>query len=164
MAADVQPLFDEDLQPVLEAILALLRADPFFADVTTMVDDEQELAAELKKALATLAEEGGRNGTACVIEVPDLGVEFPNLRGPQFDEVVVDLNFLENVLLNRGDSGTRKTARRLALAAARSLHHKPIPGLNKVLLAQRVFKKDNPDTKDLIYALRLKTGGLVLKQ
>jgi len=164
MADDVQPLFDEDLQPVLEAILALLRADPFFADVTTMVDDEQDLVAELKKALATLADEGGRNGTACVIEVPDLGVEYPNLRGPQFDDVVIDLNFLENVLLNRGDAGTRKTARRLALAAARALHHKPIPGLNKVLLVQRVFKKDNPDTKDLIYACRVKSGGLVLNK
>lgn len=157
-------LFDDDLQPVLQEIITLLRADPFFSDVTVMIDDEQDIVAELQKALATLLEEGGRNGAACVVEVPDLGVEFPNIRGPQFDDVVLDINFLENVLLNRGDNGTRKPARRLALAAARALHHKPIHGLNKVLLVQRVFKKDNPDTKDLIYTCRIKSGGLVLKK
>ena len=136
----------------------------FFSDVPKMVDDDGDIIAELQKALATLAGEGGRNGVACIIEVPDLSVALPNLTGPEFGEMTIDINMVENVLLNRGESGTRKTARRLAMAAAQTLHHKAIPGLNKVLLVKRIFKKDNPDTKDLIYTTQIETGGLNLNK
>lgn len=162
MATDQQQLYESPLDAVLKGIMEALRGDPFFDDVTIVLDDSQDLVSELQKSLATMASEGGRVGAACVIEIPDLGVEHPNIPGPQFDDIAIEINLIENVLLNRAEGGTYKTARRLAVRAAHRLHHRAIPGLQKVLLASRVYKKNNPDTKDLIYATTLRTGGLRL--
>jgi hypothetical protein len=92
---------------------ARLESHPFFADIPVLIAEEGDLELELQRKQAVLTEKGGKLGVAVVVlqlladdpyANPVLG---PMLLRPAFQVV-------ENKELNRGPSGTGKTARRIA--------------------------------------------------
>ncbi len=153
MAAEAEAAYWDELDAALAAVKERLEADPFFADVPVHVDDEADLVASVRQALDLAG------GVAVVIGVPDLRNDHPNLPGPQFGEVVVDVAVHENVALNRTFGGTRKTARRIARQVARDLHHARVAHIGKSLLATRI-SSEGAEGGVVTFAVELQCGGI----
>ena len=76
---------------------------------------------ELDAALLTITDIGGRHGCACAVEMPTVGVDTPNVPGPQ-GILRISVLIIENPTENYGQNGTQKDAELVAERVAQLLH------------------------------------------
>lgn len=90
-----------------------LEMDAYFADIPVVVAEEGNIALELERRQAVISEKMGRIGTAVLVLQMVADDSYAQLAtGPMLLRVAFQV--LENIELNRGPSGTGKTARQIA--------------------------------------------------
>lgn len=89
-------------------LAARLLADPLFAAVPVLTEQERNLDFEVQRQVDSL-------GVACVVMTPEAGVRHPEAPGPYFDEVTVTVRVQENVELNSGPHALEVAERAAAL-------------------------------------------------
>jgi hypothetical protein len=100
-------------------VTAILKAVPDLADAAIFSDNEGDIESEVVKKLGPLnAGEGGKRGLCGIVLAPETEEAEPNTPGPQMN-ARIDIQFIENVTVNRGSAGTGVRA---ATAAATALN------------------------------------------
>jgi hypothetical protein len=113
---------NEDGLDQLEAdIVSRLQADEWFsasrqlpdltyATIPVISDEAGDIDTMIEKAIAEL-------GLCVTVKVVEARVNHTEIGGPYFDPIEIVLLVVENVLLNRGDTGTQKRGKATALRA-----------------------------------------------
>jgi hypothetical protein len=132
-----------------EEIRLKLGADPEFSGIEVLTENQKDIVSSIDNALASI-----RGGVCCIVLTPGANVVYPNVKGPQFDEVAIVVRVIENVLVNRSATGTNKPATLVAENVAKSLHHHMTLG-KKVITCKGIALFGDPD--NLIYDVSFKT-------
>lgn len=137
------------LAEVQDSLSGLLKQSPFFARIPIFTEKLKDIENEIDTALGSLA------GGACVVVItPKATVTKPNLPGPYFDDVVIVVRILENVLINQSPEGTQVPASALAEGVAHALHLQHTGGGKIIICAGLSIV---PDEANLIYDVTFKT-------
>lgn len=116
------------IQRLQDDIATRLESYPLFATVPVIrINDRNNdeavlIKARLDQALAGKTSKGGKAGLACLVMVPELSGDSPNLPGPQLRAECV-VSVIEQPLINRGVNGTNILPEELALTVQRLLNH-----------------------------------------
>jgi Chitobiase/beta-hexosaminidase C-terminal domain len=109
---------------VLQAdVLAFLQSVPGLVDAKHLADNAGDIESRVIKSLAPVS--GGstdKAGLSVVVLLPEVDTVEENLPGPPAT-VRVEVQTLEQVMLNRGDSGTGLRSSQAAMEVLRALHH-----------------------------------------
>lgn len=127
---------------------ARLEADPFFVDVPVVVEEHGNLELEMERQQAVIKSKGGKRGVAVIVLQVVAEDDFPNL---QFGPMTLRPAFqvLENVELNRGASGTGKSARKVARQIRDVIKCAGLVGLVKDMRADKPCIEPVPLPKEL---------------
>jgi hypothetical protein len=126
-----------------------LSGNATFSGIPVFTEKQKNIESEIETALGSL-----KCGICIIIIAPQANVTKPNLPGPYFGDVTLIARVVENVLINQGDQGTKKTASYLAEKIAHTLHHLVIDG--KAVVCQKIQLV--PDVANLIYDISFKTN------
>lgn len=111
----------KDLDRLQQDIAGRIAADPNFADVPVIAQAKGVIEQDIAESLGYLTVKDGKMGVCVVVKLPERSVPKPNIPGPDY---ILDCPVIvvENVLINRGASGTGKTATALSLMLEHLLH------------------------------------------
>ena len=110
-----------DIQTTLEECLqddTFLEGLDYFSDVTIIKEDKGDIVTAIQQALGPAA------GLCVVILMMDADNELPNCNPPRLSNIVIAVNVLENVTINRSQE-TYKTCNDVAEYVALYCNHKP---------------------------------------
>lgn len=107
----------DDLTTLQENVAARLRSDPYFADVEVLCENLGDIETLINIALANAG------GCYVLVMTPVARVTEPNIPGPFFSEVVLQIRCGEVPQINRSTDGRQKSAQSLAVRALNRLHH-----------------------------------------
>ena len=93
----------------------------FFDDMPVLVEDRKDVESEISRALGMLS--GAKSGAFVVFMTAAASVRGSGEFGPVFGEIRMVAHCLENPVLNRGTSGTQKTAWEMAEQVAACLNN-----------------------------------------
>jgi hypothetical protein len=131
-----------------EQVKAKLEADATLSGISIITENQMDIEAEIEAAVTT------GKGMCAVVMTPAAASSNPNLPGPHFDDVTVVVRIMENTVLNRGSSGTRKPCSHAAELVARCLHRTQTDQ-NKTLLCSGIRLAADPE--NLVYDVTFKT-------
>ena len=148
-----------DLQ---EDVKARLENDPYFSDITVLLQRRGNIESDVMQALGTLNEKTGKLGACCVVLMPETEApEGENLPGPPI-EIVISLQVIEQTTMNEdtANGGTGKSAESIANVALNLLHRYIPYLLGNVLVADRKPIRPVQAEGVVMYlvTLRLRTG------
>lgn len=124
---------------------ARLLADPLFATVSVLTEQERNLNYELQQQVNSL-------GIVCLVMTPEAGVRHPEAPGPYFDQVAVTVRVQENVELNSGPHALEVAERTAAL-----LHQFQPVAIAETLFAATQTISRQADDAFLTYDVRFET-------
>lgn len=134
-----------------------LTADEGLVDIPVYDERKADIATEIEVALGTLTGKNGKMGACCVVLQPTASDEMPDAPfGPM--KVNLSILVLENVLVNKGATGTGKHALTIARRIHRILKHY-IPGGIAACLnpsTPTIVPVENP-LADVAYEVRFET-------
>jgi hypothetical protein len=150
---------DDILQLGQDAIVSLLQADDWFAPagenpVTVIAEEKGDVDVQIQTAVKRLG--------ACVLVMMGRALcERPNIPGPFFDRIEYVLEIAENALLNRGATGTGKTARQIAHRVCRLVHHHKPTGFGGIFRVSRdaIVLAQNPPGATVTYQVNVSIPG-----
>lgn len=143
-----------------------LQADPFFANLTVLVEHIADLQSQFDQAIGAVTVVGGKSGAVVVIMTPTADANWENVPGPFFDAINVIVLVAENPLVNNDPiSGTGLSALTICEKIAGILHQSFPLAANGPLVAQKPTISRGPnagdDTSLVQYNLHFRTmGGL----
>jgi len=137
------------LETFRQTIADKLSGNEQFSGVPVFTEKQKNIESEIETALGTLS-----CGVCIIIIAPLANVTKPNLPGPYFGDVTIIVRAVENVLINQGEEGTKKTVSFLAERIASVLHRLVING--KAVTCQKIQLV--PDQTNLIYDVTFKTN------
>lgn len=152
----------DPLAATLAAIRERLRENHYFDDIPIILDTDDGIIEKMENSLAGLVGQSGAAGAVLALGVADLRDNAPNVAGPMFDNVTVEATARENPVINRAEGGTRKTARAIALEAARTLHHWKCGTAMKALVVTGVSNTEDPEGM-IAFTVGIATGGIRLE-
>lgn len=92
---------------------ARLEADEFFRDIPVVVAEEGDVALEVQRKQALLSQKDGHSGIAVIVLQMIADDDYPEVaQGPM--TLRPGFQVVENLQLNRGPNGTKKSARKVA--------------------------------------------------
>jgi hypothetical protein len=109
-------IYTGQIDQLQQDVVDRLTASKELAGIEVIYEKTKDIENAITQAL------GPMKGICIIVTPPVCTVERPNLPGPYFDGVTVDVNILENVIINQGASGTKKTASYVAELVAKQLH------------------------------------------
>jgi hypothetical protein len=112
---------NEALDQDQEDYAARLAADPYFADVTVLVQRKGVTESDIDTSLSVLNEKGGKIGACVIVIMPALAPDAPNAPGPSYN-VQPSVQVIEQPLFNQGEGGTGKSAEAIAQRVRQLLH------------------------------------------
>lgn len=138
-----------------------LRANPLLSGIEVFTERIGDIESKIEIALGSL------KGICIIVLTPKANVSWPDSPGPVFDDVNIVVRVVENVLVNQGDSGTKKPCSYIAEvvgsgptdeagASANSGLHLFITSENKTLTCRSIGMVPDPDA--LIYDVIFKTA------
>lgn len=140
----------DDLTLLQEQIAARLRSDPYFADVTVLVENLGDIEGIIEQALTQVG------GCYVLVMTPAARVPEPNIPGPFFAvDVVIRCGELPQI--NRSDLGKQKSANSLAVRALNRLHHWTDSTRGACLYATGIVPAPGPEN-EITFDANLKTS------
>lgn len=112
----------EDLDLEQEDFFERLKADPFFSDVTVLLQRKGVTDSDVDEALSVLNEKAGKIGACAIVLLPSQSPEDPNVPGPRY-QIIQTVQIIEQPLFNLGDTGTGKSAEQISQRVRQILHH-----------------------------------------
>lgn len=100
---------------VQESAVHIFESDPYFARISIIPEQSHDIATILRTALSKL-------GICIVVTTPKATCSCPNAPGPVLDPLELSIDIIEQVLLNRAESGSRLPASEVAERTAWLLH------------------------------------------
>lgn len=142
------------LTEIQEQAVKTMLADRYYQRVPAMREDEGEIVARVKAAIAKL-------GICCVAHILECRAEGSNAPGPLFRPIRLAVDVVELVAINRASSGSQLPASAVAEHTAQLLHYpnNPARGDAYPLACESVAKI--PDKTYLIYRVVLGTSGVL---
>lgn len=122
-----------------------LTADPLFAAVPVLTEQERNLNYEVQRQVDSL-------GVVCLVMTPAAGVRHAEAPGPYFDEVAVTVRVQENVELNSGPHALEVAERVAALLH----HHQPVSVAETLFASAKTIVRQ-ADESLLTYDVRFET-------
>ncbi len=111
------------LRAIQEAVVAQINGHEYFAGEEDSGQRAILALSEAKKdAVGKIGETIAKIGACVIVGIARAPVKSPNLRGPRFEDARLVCACHENVLVNRGASGTGEPCIAIAEAVARLLH------------------------------------------
>lgn len=127
-----------------------LGTDSILKTLEILYEKTKEIESTIAIAL------GPAKGGICIVVTPPVcTVDRPNMPGPYFDGVTLDINAVENVTINQGTSGTKYTAAYVAELAAKCIH-RHVTRDKRCLLAVAVRPVADPVYR--VYRVQIKTA------
>jgi hypothetical protein len=80
------------------------------------------IQTQIDNSLAGLEQKNGAAGVACLVEMPYIDVEKPEVAGP-YTAIVATVRIIENPLINMASGGTGKSAEDVGSEVLSELHH-----------------------------------------
>jgi hypothetical protein len=118
--------------------------------VPVIYEKTKDIESAIEMALGSLT-----SGICIVVTPPVCNASKDGLPGPYFDNVQITINAVENVLVNQGEQGTKKTAAFVCELAAHHLH-RFITRDGRCLLAQSITPI--ADAEYRVHTLKIKTA------
>jgi len=138
---------DTDILEVAQAALyTRISGDDWFENFAIVQEDKGDIEKQISIAV-------GRVGICILVMMGRAWCRKPNMRGPYFDEVEYVVEVAENALINRGDSGTGKTARQAAHKICQLVHHYKPDGLTTIFVCapEAIRLAENPNGATVTY-------------
>jgi hypothetical protein len=104
-----------------EDIGGRLSADPYFADITVLVQRKGVTENDIEAALSVINEKIGKIGAIAIIIMPELQPDSGQTPGARYF-VRTTVQVIEQPLFNLGDTGTGKSAEQIAERIRQVLH------------------------------------------
>lgn len=101
---------------------ARLAADAYFSDITVLSQFQGVTENDISRALGTLTKKDGKAGACAIVLMPDLKPDGANTPGPLYVIHAV-VQVVERPLVNRGATGTGKSAESIGQRVRQLLHH-----------------------------------------
>jgi hypothetical protein len=115
------------LADIQSAVVAQISAQPFFtggpndgAAVPVLGENKRDILSDIQAKIARL-------GACAIVAIADAPVKYPNIPGPRYEIAEILVYCYERPTVNRGATGTGKTALQIAEAVAACLHQVTIP-------------------------------------
>jgi hypothetical protein len=131
-----------------------LLSDPYFANISVLTENLQDITFQIEKAIQEL-------GIVAIILTPTADIRnFADAPGPYLQSIDVLVEVAENVLLNRGQGGSGKTAQAMAERVLAILH-----GYRPAMITESIYASSPTITVVpsgdglLIYHIRFRTNG-----
>lgn len=99
-----------------------LKADPYFSDITLLVQRKGVTESDIDVALSVLNEKSSKIGACVVLLMPELAPVDVEVRGPLYN-IRATAQVIEQPLFNLGATGTGKSAEQIAQRVRQLLHH-----------------------------------------
>lgn len=143
---------DDMLEAIQAEAVERHRAYTWFDDIPVLLYREHDIESEVNKALymggmADGPGAGSKYGAAAIVHPPVLSTPEKNPLGPLVD-VVLSIEYIENVLINGSADGIGKSAERMAHRGLGLLHHYHPSGLS---LANSSWYADRQPLKPAVY-------------
>lgn len=142
------------LQLVQDAAVAQVAAQPFFSGsedskpVPVIGEAKRDILTEVQTRVAKL-------GVCAIVAVGQAPVTYPDIPGPRYQALDLRVLCYERVTINRGATGTGKTALQVAEAAAAALHLVTLPVEGTSVLRVAAIEPTDADESSIAYAVRL---------
>lgn len=138
---------------LIDAVADRLLSLPYFEDIPVLARRKKDLGNEIQNTINNI-------GIACAVVVTELTANFPNLFGPHFDLIKLQVGVVENRLVN----GTGKLAEDVIEQAANALHQYCPANLTSPLSVDTPTIVEAPaetatDKNKRLMVLRLKAAG-----
>lgn len=144
------------LAAIQAALQARLSSHEWFADIPVLTEAKGDLENEIARALGTVTETNSKIGACVVILTPTAHCKNQNAPGPCLDPLNIVVDVLEDVLINQGDTGTKKHAAEIVEMVLRRIHWFIDPDVNAAFVAAPdAFKIINSDP--LTYEVNFQT-------
>ena len=124
------------LEHLQNDVTALLATTPALEYAVVLADNEGDIEARVLKALSSLSGSNGKKGLSIVVLLPEAIKSDENLPGPPLT-LKVEIQVIEQVIINRGDSGSGMRSSQAAMTVLSLLQ---LRGLGSLLL----FAEDPP--------------------
>ena len=138
------------LSQLQEDVAARLTSSSEFSDVKIFTEKQKDIESEIETALGSVS-----GGICAIVLTPKSKVAKPNLPGPYFDPIAVVVHIIENVLVNQGETGTKRPASYLGELTAQRLHLWSTSH-HRQLICEDLSIVPNPD--NLIYQVVFRTS------
>lgn len=141
------------LDTVQKAAQGILKADPYFTRIEVVTEQLGDIANQIQIALSKL-------GICAIVATPDTEFDSPDAPGPIMNPVKLIVEVVELVLMNRGKTGTGRSASAVAERAAWQLHYSNHAHYRQdpcMFIARRI--RMVPDKTYLIYRVEFTTTG-----
>lgn len=154
----MNPAEVNDVGDVQELIARRLMEDPYLKPLDVMAEDKGNIEQRIKQRLAAF-------GVSIVVLMGSGRCPKPNMEGPYLDPCTFIIEIAENVMMNRGATGTQKTASRVLWHVLYQIHqYQAAPNLY-FLVDDEAFKLvENPPGASLTYHVRVNTSFGLQKQ
>lgn len=111
----------DPLEYAQEMFAGRIAADSYFADITVLQQRKGVTDDDIRQALGTLSEKGGKLGACVVVLMPSLKPENGNAPSPTY-KIQLVVQVIDMPLLNLGKSGTGKSAEQIAQRVRQLCH------------------------------------------
>ncbi len=109
------------IAPAIAAIKARIEGHTWFEDIMVITEDKGNINNDIEVALGTITEKHSKIGACIVLLAPIAKCPHTNAPGPCIEPVIV-LAVYEDVLVNQGDTGTKKSALQIVEMLMRRIH------------------------------------------
>lgn len=130
-------------------VVDCLTADKGLSGIDVLYEQTKDIASTIEIAVSRT------KGICIVVTPPVCKAPKPNVPGPYFYDVTIDVNIPELPVLNMAANGTKKTASYVAEIAAKALHHRPTRD-KRVLIVSAIVPV--PDPQFRVYRVILATA------
>ena len=111
----------DPLEYAQEMFAGRIAADPYFADITVLRQRKGVTDDDIRQALATLSEKGGKLGACVVVLMPSLKPSNGNAPSPTY-KIQLVVQVIDNPVLNLGPTGTGKSCEQIAQRVRQLCH------------------------------------------
>jgi len=147
-----------DLATIQTELVHLLNAGPYFADITVLYERSKDLENELDRQLAGATLKAGKHGAFVIVGTFEADVESPDVTGPYFGALRLNIMAYEDVLMNTGPTGTGKSAIDIAIAVAQHIQDYRPEGIAESLYCDRSTIRPHtpPDNNQVAYRVSVR--------
>ncbi len=145
------------IAPAIAALVTRIEGYTWLKNLPLITEDKGNIENDIQVALGPLTTEGGKTGACIVILAPRARLPEGNAPGPTIDPQFV-LAVIENVSINQGDTGHKKSALQIVELLMRRIHRHHSTACNSAFLCDdppyRLVESD-PLTYEVYFRAKL---------
>ncbi len=138
-----------DIEKLQTDVEAKLNSEDYYSTVPIFSERKLQISKEVDEKIIYLTAKGGKSGAGIVVMMPEIGVPFPNVSGPEWS-VRLQVLVLEHPTFNlEAANGTLKSAEQIACNIMATLHQWAVDNLG-TLYAMPAAIRPNTDFPGLV--------------